>query len=350
MDIFLTVLYCLIVLSILVFIHEGGHFIAARAFGVRVTEFMLGLPGPKLSFRWKETQFGVTCIPLGGYARICGMEPGNMRPYLPEVMACVWRYGKVSASDISRQINIGKKYVDDALDELVDWGSIERAYKDEPQDLYYASAINGFNRGEARDVEDINASFESEYSKQYRSLNFAKRCLVILAGIIINLLFAIIIFVVLYSVIGVDIQTGVADEIKHINLNPIQAIQYGCMYIGAVCQAVVNLFNPSTAAETVSNSTSLIGIAVVSKSAADQGIWVFMQFMAMISASLGIMNLLPILPLDGGRFLIEIIQVTIRKNVSEKVVNTISFLGMAAMIIFFVFMMNQDVQRFILGN
>lgn len=75
-----------------------------------------------------------------------------------------------------------------------------------------------------------------------------------------------------------------------------------------------------------------------------------MQFMAMISASLGIMNLLPILPLDGGRFLIEIIQVTIRKNVSEKVVNTISFLGMAAMIIFFVFMMNQDVQRFILGN
>ena len=42
MDVVLMVLYIVIVLSVLVFIHEGGHFLAARAFGVRVTEFMLG--------------------------------------------------------------------------------------------------------------------------------------------------------------------------------------------------------------------------------------------------------------------------------------------------------------------
>ena len=50
MDIVLMILYATIVLGFLVFIHEGGHYLAARAFGVRVTEFMLGLPGPSVGF------------------------------------------------------------------------------------------------------------------------------------------------------------------------------------------------------------------------------------------------------------------------------------------------------------
>ena len=44
---------------ILVFIHEGGHYLAAKAFGVRVTEFMIGLPGPSIGFTWKGTRFGI---------------------------------------------------------------------------------------------------------------------------------------------------------------------------------------------------------------------------------------------------------------------------------------------------
>lgn len=103
-------------------------------------------------------------------------------------------------------------------------------------------------------------------------------------------------------------------------------------------------------AETVSNSTSLIGIAVISKSAAEAGICAFLEFMAMISVSLGIMNLLPIPPLDGGRFLIEIYQVITKRNVSERATNIISLVGIAFILVLFVVVMNQDIQRFILGN
>ena len=70
----------LLVLSALVFIHEGGHFLAARAFGVRVSEFFLGMPSRlRLSFKSRRmgTEFGITPILLGGYNRICGMEPGD---------------------------------------------------------------------------------------------------------------------------------------------------------------------------------------------------------------------------------------------------------------------------------
>lgn len=51
MDVLLMIICAVIVLSILVFIHEGGHFLTAKMFGVRVTEFMLGLPGPNIGFK-----------------------------------------------------------------------------------------------------------------------------------------------------------------------------------------------------------------------------------------------------------------------------------------------------------
>ena len=82
MDIVLMIVYATLILGFLVFIHEGGHYLAARAFGVRVTEFMLGLPGPNIGFTKWGTKFGVTPFLLGGYAKLCGMEPGEMSPHL----------------------------------------------------------------------------------------------------------------------------------------------------------------------------------------------------------------------------------------------------------------------------
>ena len=76
----------------------------------------------------------------------------------------------------------------------------------------------------------------------------------------------------------------------------------------------------------------------------------FLLFMAMISTSLGIMNLLPIPPLDGGRFVIEVFQKISRRTVSLRALNALSLAGMALFLCFFVVMVNQDVQRFIFGN
>jgi len=59
----------------MVMVHEGGHFLAAKATGMKATEFFFGF-GPKLwSTRRGETEYGVKAIPLGGYVRIVGMNP-----------------------------------------------------------------------------------------------------------------------------------------------------------------------------------------------------------------------------------------------------------------------------------
>ena len=56
-------------------IHEGGHLVAAKAFGMKATKYFLGF-GPTLwSFQRGETEYGIKAIPAGGYVRIIGMNP-----------------------------------------------------------------------------------------------------------------------------------------------------------------------------------------------------------------------------------------------------------------------------------
>lgn len=65
----------LIGVALMIVIHEGSHFVAAKGFGMKATEAFFGF-GPKLwSTRRGETEYGVKAIPLGGYVRIIGMNP-----------------------------------------------------------------------------------------------------------------------------------------------------------------------------------------------------------------------------------------------------------------------------------
>jgi membrane-associated protease RseP (regulator of RpoE activity) len=60
---------------VMILAHEAGHFVTARAFGIKVEEFFLGF-GPRLwSVRRGETEYGIKAIPAGGYVRIAGMNP-----------------------------------------------------------------------------------------------------------------------------------------------------------------------------------------------------------------------------------------------------------------------------------
>ena len=63
----------LLSLSILVAVHEMGHLLAAKYFGMRVEQFSIGFPPKIWSFRKGETEYALSAIPLGGYVKISGM-------------------------------------------------------------------------------------------------------------------------------------------------------------------------------------------------------------------------------------------------------------------------------------
>ena len=79
-----TILAFLFVLSVLVFVHELGHFVAARRIGVRVITFSIGF-GPKLiSTRRGDTEYAISAIPLGGYVKMAGESVDDPRSGAPD--------------------------------------------------------------------------------------------------------------------------------------------------------------------------------------------------------------------------------------------------------------------------
>ena len=80
MEVLIKILQLLLSLSILVIIHEFGHFIAAKAFKTRVEKFYLFF-NPWFSlfkFKYGETEYGIGWLPLGGYVKISGMIDESM--------------------------------------------------------------------------------------------------------------------------------------------------------------------------------------------------------------------------------------------------------------------------------
>ena len=79
-----TLLAFLFVLGVLIFVHELGHFLAARRLGVRVLTFSLGF-GPKvLKFKRGDTEYAISAIPLGGYVKMAGENPEDARSGSPD--------------------------------------------------------------------------------------------------------------------------------------------------------------------------------------------------------------------------------------------------------------------------
>ena len=62
------------VLSLLVFIHELGHFLTAKKFGIKVTEFGFGFPPRIWGITFGETRYSINLIPLGGFVKMVGEE------------------------------------------------------------------------------------------------------------------------------------------------------------------------------------------------------------------------------------------------------------------------------------
>jgi len=84
--------------------------------------------------------------------------------------------------------------------------------------------------------------------------------------------------------------------------------------------------------------------------AASAGAFELVLFCAVISMSLGFMNLLPIPPLDGGRILVEIVQVLIASShLSMRVQTIIGYAGLAFFLFIFIVVLRNDIVRFVIG-
>ena len=74
-----TLLAFAFVLGVLVFVHELGHFLAAKRIGIRVLKFQLFFNPTIFSFKHGDTEYGIGALPLGGYVKMAGESPEEER-------------------------------------------------------------------------------------------------------------------------------------------------------------------------------------------------------------------------------------------------------------------------------
>lgn len=446
-----SIFWGVVVLSLLVMLHEGGHFLIARACGMRVTEYYLGMPC-KLHIARKSkkygTEFGVTPILLGGYTRICGMESlGDEN--LARVLACVQRSGSTNASRIAQELSCDEDSVLDDLMVLSDWASIracgDAAKGEEATETYETrrrdqqmlteydkghefSGSGTTEAGMPRPVEDPEAFLDFERRRTYVGKGFWKRFITLFAGAATNILLAFVIVSVVIMAVGYQtvVDTNTLGSVQQGSLAEAAGIQagdtlevvngYTCSnwtditdaveaaldasepfevvyqrdgtsytttidlptdgsvtaigvvasteiyhptileasglalsYGVLVAKAAVELIMPQHTMEILSQSSSVVGISVMASEAASSGIENLLLFIAAISMSLGFMNLLPIPPLDGGKIVIEIVQVVIRRPLSMKAQVAISYVGLAFFAFIFFYALQNDITNFVLS-
>ena len=236
----INALKIIIMLGFLVLIHEGGHFLVAKLFKIKVNEFAIGF-GPTIFTKVKgETKYTLRLIPLGGFVNLEGEE--------------------------------------------------ERS--------------------------DAEGSFSNA--------SVWKKISIVSAGAIVNILFGLLIFFVLVSILN----------------GPYSGLIYVKNFILLILNSLKQLF---TGGISTDQMVGIVGISdiVVSTS----GIVEYLSIMASISVSLGVTNLLPFPPLDGGKIIIYIIEGIRRKPLKEEIEIKIQSWGFAILIALAIYVTYNDILR-----
>lgn len=147
-----------------------------------------------------------------------------------------------------------------------------------------------------------------------------------------------------------DGRLGVAYGTRLVTEGVADALYDSVSYALQTGVAIASLLVPAHTAEVVSQSSGIVGIVAVTGQAAQEGGWALVLLAASLSLSLAWLNLIPLPPLDGGKFVIELVSAVIRRPVSQRLQGALSLVGMALLTLLFVVMLGQDVSRIASGG
>ena len=405
----MTYLVVVFGLLLLIFLHELGHFTAARAVGIKPRKFYVGFPPALVKVTRNGVEYGIGTIPLGGYVRIPGMHrpaardfDAWMRPALHEDAAL---------APVSQRIR-----------RRLEAESYTEAREDLPElrTLVEEAALTaGSRRLAERAVREVD---EGTGADAYWRQPTWKRLVVIAAGPFANVVVAFVIFAVLFAtgaptgpatnvVAGVQggspaatagLHTGdrvvavggastptfatVSHAIRssrgaaitvtversghRVTLGPQKTIKSGNHWIWGFEPAAKLEKHPVGASIRSSGSTlwrittgtgsalggifhkkersqlvGTVGIVRESAAALTVGLPYYLTLVGLVSMSLALLNLLPLLPLDGGHIAVSIIESIRRRALAREVYERVSIIGLAIVLFVAFIALNNDITR-----
>lgn len=335
MDLSLTnIIIAILVLGLIVLIHELGHFILAKLNDVNIEEFSIGM-GPKiLGFKGKETQYSLRILPIGGYVKMLGEMEESNDPRAYNNKSPLRRLSIVSAGPIMNIIlavvlyavitGVGG-YSSKQIGEIVPNSPAEKA------GIKVGDVLIKANNSTLLTSDDFSLK---TYLNQGNTMNITLK------------------------------RNG---ETKNLNITPmknkkenrymigvgfarvenpsvIESIKYGSnetiFMVKEVFISLKMLFTGKLSAQDVSGPVSIIR---VTGAVANAGIVPLVNFMAFLSANVGLFNLLPIPALDGSYVILFLLQIITGKKIDDDKVGVINTIGFALLMALMVIVTIKDI-------
>ena len=358
----MSILLFFAVLLLLVIVHEFGHFIIAKRAGIRVDEFAFGFPPRIWSIKRSETTYSFNMLPLGGYVKIYGENPDDIKegsdPMRSFTGRSRWMQGSVILGGVIFNLLLAWLLIASTLmigvPVSVDSGGgyavkdpelmVTGVYEKSP------AADSGLIAGDTllriTDGKDtvLPASPESVTSfierrgghtimVTYERGGETKEVAVSPVSGIVPDRAAIGIYMDMVGTLKLPFYAAIWEGLKKTYLYT----KMTATGIGGF------LFNTLTGHSDFSQVTGPVGIVKAVGSAAHEGVVNLLLLTALISINLAVINVLPFPALDGGRLLFIVIEGVMKKPIKPRVANMLNFTGFALLMLLMLFVTYHDV-------
>jgi len=321
-------------LGFLVFIHEGGHFLAAKLFKVKVEEFSIGF-GPKIySKKGKETEYSISAIPFGGYVKMTGE---NER---------VDVQGAFNKAKISHRIIIvlAGALVNIIFAIIIYFGLLFFANQNVSTIVNnkmpeYAQNIEEIEIGDKiLKINDHKIRIKSDIAKELQNCNGEEISVLVERNnkqIELKVLPSKYMETNLY-VLGIELlpsRNNFRDRLYYSFWETVH-------FTTSIGESLKLLFTGNVG---IDQMTGPIGIS--NMVAQTSGLYNFVYLLSIISLSLGVTNLLPIPALDGGRIVLLVIEGIRGKALKEEIELGIQSAGFILLVLFSLYVSYNDILR-----
>lgn len=342
----LTIIGAIIIFSIIIFVHELGHFIAAKAFGVNVLEFAIGM-GPVIwKKKGKETLYSIRAVPMGGFCKMEGEDEdtGTERAFsrkkpLPKIIIlCAGAsmnilLGFLMVTVIVSTSTVKNGGVASTVVETVN-PEAQAAQFLQPGDKIVK--VNDTTVHIKRDISfELSNSGGGESTLEFIR-NGERHSEKFIPMEIKNDDNSV------YYAIGFNVRTDSTNILNILHESLFQTIWM-------VKLVFVSLGMLLGGKASVSDMSGPVGVVSAMNTAAQSGWLNFLFFAAFLTVNIGVMNLLPLPALDGGRTVFALIELISGKAVPAGKEGIVHLVGFVLLIGLMIFVTWNDISRLISG-
>lgn len=329
----LTLIYFILILGVIVLVHEFGHFIFSKLFGVYVYEFSIGM-GPRIFGTKKKkgkTQYNIRALPIGGFVSLAGEDPTEENSEVPKGAYLynkpVWQRFIIMAAGVFNNFVLAILLLffiglfHGSIDLTPEFGKIDKNYPLYEAGIRDGDLVKEINGNKIHNLDDLriflsleNDGSETEFviERNGREYTFKASPLKEEDS----------------ETKEVTYKYGVTFERKekHGFLN---AIKYAFeQFISYIRQMIITFHYLFTGRLSLNNLSGPVGIySVVGEATKEAALLNIATLTALLSVNVGFLNIMPFPAFDGGRIVFLIIEKLRGKPVDPKIENAVNTIG-----------------------